>query len=151
MADVRAAHRTATLIMYAVMAMLVVYTIVVEVISRTASTPDPAPEPGAIRYIFYAVSVSMIFLSQVVKTTMLRNTSGLSLDEVIGKLTRANVAVAAFAETPVLFGLVLFVMWRQTTDFYILAFVSLYVALRHFPRWSSWESVAQDAARNESI
>ena len=149
MAGVRAAHRTATLIMYIVMAMLVVYTIAVEAISRTSPSPDPTPEPGAVRYIFYAIAVAMIFLSQVVKATMLRNASRLSLDEVVRKLTQANVAVAAFAETPVLFGLVLFVMWRQTTDFYILAFVSLYVALRHFPRYGSWERTAQAAARRE--
>jgi hypothetical protein len=150
MADVRAAHRTATLIMYAVMAILVVYTIAVEAISRTSSSPDPAPEPGAIRYIFYAVAVAMIFLSQVVKATMLRDPSRFSLEEVVKKLTQANIAVAALVEVPVLLGLVSFFMWRETTDYYVLAFVSLYVALRHFPRYGSWERVAQAAARRES-
>jgi hypothetical protein len=149
MATVRAAHRTATLITYIVIAMLVVYTIAVEVVSRTVSSPDPARDPGVVRYIFYAIAVAMIFLSQVVKATMLRNPSRLGLDEAVRKLTQANIAVAAFAEIPVLLGLVTFIVWRNTSDYYILAFVSLYVILRHFPRYATWEKVAQAAARTE--
>ena len=149
MAAVRAAHRSATLITYIVIGMLVVYTIAVELIGRATSSPDPVPDPGIIRYIFYAVAIAMIFLSQVVKATMLRNPARLGLDEALRKLTQANVAVAAFAEVPVLLGLVMFILWRNTSDYYILAFVSLYVILRHFPRYASWEKIAQAAARSE--
>jgi hypothetical protein len=35
---------------------------------------------------------------------------------------------------------VLFILGRQSSDFYILLVVSLYMLVRHFPRREQWEA-----------
>ncbi len=135
--------------MYAMMASLVFYIIIVEVISRTSGEPEMAQDVDLIRYIFYAVSIGALFMTQVVKALMLRGLAGADMDTVLAKLQSSNVLAAGLAEAPAILGFVMFLVWRQYTDFYILTFVSLYIMLRHFPRYAVWERVASTARKGE--
>lgn len=135
--------------MYAVMASLVFYIIIVEVISRATPEPDIQPQIDIIRYVIYAVAISMIFATQLVKAVMLRNASRMTAEMALARLQTSNIIVAGLAETPAILGFVMYLAWRQYTDFYILALVSLYVCVRHFPRRANWERVVESATRGE--
>lgn len=132
--------------MYAMMASFAFYIIIVEVISRTTAEPELLPDVELIRYIFYAFSVAAIFIAQVIKALLLRNLDGASLDTVLGKLQTANIFAAGLAQTPAVLGLIMYLVWHQYTDFYVLTFVSLYITVRHFPRYAVWRRVASAAA-----
>jgi len=137
------AHRQAALIMYAVMATLLAYVIVVELVHRTRDDTAVQVLPEVARYVLYGVAISMVFLTQIVRALVLRGTPRGDLDAALARLNVASVITGLLAETPALMGLVLFIVWGQYTDFYILFFVSLYLTVRHFPRFGTWESVAR--------
>jgi len=141
MAQVKDTHRVATIIMYAMMASLVLYIVIVEVLNRTSAEPERLQQVDLIRYIFYAMAVAMIFMAQLIKALMLRGLHGAGIDVALARLQASNLIAALLAETPALLGLVMYIVWRQYTDFYILTFVSLYIMVRHFPRWAAWQRV----------
>jgi hypothetical protein len=102
----------------------------------------PPPEVYAsfemLRIALFAVAGLLVFTSTVLKGSILRNAPAHS-DLRIGRLRTATIITAAFAEVPVIFGLVLFILGRQTSDFYILLVISIYMLVRHFPRREQWE------------
>lgn len=146
---VKNSHRVASTIMYAMMASFAFYIIIVEVLNRTTAQPELLPDVDLTRYIFYAFSVAAIFVTQLVKALMLRNLAGANMEKVLGKLQTANILAAGLAQTPAILGLVMYLVWHQYTDFYMLTFVSLYITVRHFPRYAVWQRVASAAAGGE--
>jgi len=128
--------------MYAVIGTLVVYVAVVEWLNRSRDVVETEPLPEVARFILYGVAISMVFLTQIVRALVLRGIPR-DLDAAIQRLNLASVITGILAETPALMGLVLFIVWGQYTDFYILLFVSLYLFVRHFPRYGTWEKVGR--------
>ncbi len=122
---------------------LFVYAIIVELINRTGTINDAmVTAPQAIRWVIYAAAVSMVFVIPVVKGLMLRGFSPRGEDEVLERLASASVLAGALAEVPAICGLVLFFLNRAYyADFYILGLISLYLLLRHYPRFGQWECV----------
>jgi hypothetical protein len=131
------------LITYAVMGTLAAYVIVVELINRTRDDFAAQSFPEIVRYVLYGVAISMVFLTQIVRAIVLRGTPRGDLEGALRRLNLASVITGILAETPALMGLVMFVVWGQYSDFYILFFVSLYLTVRHFPRFGTWERVAR--------
>jgi hypothetical protein len=137
----RTAHRQASIIVGSLIASLFVYAIVVELLSRSDSLPEPLSPPEAIRWAFYAVAVAMVFMSHVVKAFMLRGFHTANVEELLARLTTANIITAAFGEVPAVLGFALYFVGRFYTDFYILSLISLYLMFRHFPRYAQWEKL----------
>lgn len=142
---VRASHRRATIIVGAMTASLFVYAAVVEITSRSGEVLPGANPPEAIRWAFYAFAVAAVFISHVAKAFMLRGFRAAGIDEVLAQLTTANVVTASVAESPAVAGLVLFFLDRDYyADFYILALISFYLLVRHFPRYGAWERLVRE-------
>jgi len=57
----------------------------------------------------------------------------------IGVLTTAAVVTFALCEAPAVFGLVLFLLGRNTSDFYLFLLISLFYFAVYFPKFSTWE------------
>jgi len=130
-------HRQAVLVTAAIGASLVFYAVMVEVLRRTLPPAEVVPAFDMLRIALFAVAGVMVFTTTVLKATLLRNAPP-SGDMRLARLRTASILTAAFAEVPVIFGLVLFIFGRLTTDFYILLVVSLYILVRHFPRRDQW-------------
>jgi hypothetical protein len=140
-ARVRAAHRQATLIVGAMTASLAVYAAVVEVVGRSGAVVTGTNPPEVLRWAFYAVAAGMVFMSHLAKAFLLRGLREAGVDEILARLTTANVVTAALAETPAVLGLVLFFLSpRYYADFYILEAIALYLLVRHFPRLGAWRN-----------
>lgn len=145
---VREAHRRSTVIVRAMIASLFVYAIIVEAVGRTGLVETARPAPDLVRLIFYAVAVSMVFVSHVLKAFMLRNVRVGGVEEALARLTSASVVTAAVAETPAVLGLVLFFVGHYYTDFYFMAVISVYLLLRHYPRYAAWEAFVRRQVPN---
>jgi hypothetical protein len=84
----------------------------------------------------------MVFLTHLVKGFMLRGPRAAGADEMLARLTTAHIVAGALSETPAILGLILFFLGRQFySDFYILSLISLYLLIRHFPRYARWEQI----------
>ena len=132
-------HRQAVVVTGAIGASLPVYAAMIEVLRRTLPQAQEFPQFEMLRIALFAVAGVIVFTSTVLKGAILRNPPA-SPDLRIQRLRTASIITAAFAEVPVIFGLVLFILGRQTTDFYILLVVSLYMLVRHFPRKEHWDA-----------
>ena len=126
------------------LASLVVFLIIVEVLKRKLGFADSSGDGfEPLRIVFYAIAISMVFIINLVHGFMLKAEKSDDIGRIAAKLTTVSVIVSAMAETPLLFGFVLFMGWGYYTDFYILGFVTLYLMLRHFPFYGQWERFAR--------
>lgn len=140
----RTSHRQALIVVGAITSSLFVYAIVVELVSRSGASFGGAGAPEVLRWAFYAVAVTMVFTSHVVKSIMLRGIGDVDPEQAFARLTTAHIVTAAMAEAPAVLGLVLFILDRRFyVDFYILCLVALYLLFRHFPRYAPWESAVR--------
>lgn len=122
---------------------LFVFVVIVEIINRR---PLPGGESefiqnvDPIRYTFYAIAILLVLAAIVVRGFLLKSATATDIQSLTAKLNIVHVVTYGMADAPAIMGLVLFLVWRCRTDFYILSFISLYLMFRHFPRYRSWES-----------
>ena len=124
------------------MGALVFYVIAVEVLTRVMGLEVRLDGiPTTVRYGLFAVAVTMVFLTQVVRGMLTRKSSP---DEVAfaSRMIVVSVVTGALSEIPAILGLVTFFVWHEATDFYLMTAISAYLFLRHYPRWSTWEKLA---------
>lgn len=130
--------------MAAMLAGIVMFVIVVEVLKRSPGFASRSFDGfELLRIVFYAVSISLVLIINVVHGFVLKGEKSDDIGSIAATLTKVSFIVSALAETPVILGLVLFVVWGYYTDFYILGFVSLYLMFRHFPFYGQWEKFAK--------
>ena len=121
---------------------LIVFVFVVQFLHRR---PPPLDAPvlsdnvDLVRYVFYGIAIILVLAAHVIRGFVLRSAAGDSVRELGARLNLVNVVTLGLADAPAIMGLVLFIVWRRHTDFYLLGFISLYLMLRHFPRYRSWE------------
>jgi hypothetical protein len=61
-----------------------------------------------------------------------------------GILTTAAVITYALCEAPAIFGLVLFFLGRNSSDFHLFLLCSLFYFAVYFPKFSRWEEWYRD-------
>lgn len=142
---IHAAHRQARLIVAAIGFTIISYVIVVEVLLRMQPGVVPAGDSQMLRIIFYTVAVIAIFSATVIKALLLR-TAPATPEARLMRLQSTTIMSAAFAELPAIFGLVLFFLTRQRSDFYSLAVVAAYLIVRHLPQRETWENYVRRGA-----
>lgn len=143
-ASLKGAYFRARVVVLALLASIAFYTIIVEVINRTGMGPVAQSSPDVIRYVFFALSILIVFGTNIARAILMRTTRAETVDAFVGRLVNVHIVVAALGQTPAVLGFVLFVTWRQYVDFYMLAFISVYLLLRHFPRLPQWERLVRE-------
>ena len=140
----RSAQRRASYQMASMLVSIVVFFVIVEVIKRKPDHVSPSDEGfELLRIVFYGLAIAMVFVINVVQGFMLKAEKSDDIGPITNRLTTVNVIVSGLAESPAILGFVLFMVWGYDTDFYILGFVSLYLMVRHFPRYRHWEKFAR--------
>jgi hypothetical protein len=138
------AHRRARIQMSSILASLVIFVLIVEILKRRPGmTGAGAGEFEVLRIVFYAIAISMVFAINLVHGFMLKSTKTDDITQIAAKLTTITIVMSALSETPLILGFVLFLGWGYNADFYILGFVSLYLMIRHFPYYGQWEKFAR--------
>jgi len=156
MDKLRSAYRVAVIIGLAMMASLLVYAAIVGVLGKEPAGLRSAPALSGsqlefIRLVLLGVTAIIFFLIRFVNTRILaaegeqgkkpasrpRQMSGVPPE--FGRLTTAAVVTYALCEAPAIFGLVLFFLSRNSSDFHIFLLISLFYFAIYFPKFSQWE------------
>jgi len=154
MDDLRKLYRVAAIIGLVMILSVLGYTVVVEVL-RNKSTPVLDPETNShsldrVKYFLVGISVVLFFVIRIVKQAILgagmpQSVSGRAASNPDGdappiqRLLVSSVVGYALSEVPAIFGLVLFLLGGDASDFYLFLLISLFFFSNHFPRFSQWE------------
>jgi hypothetical protein len=146
--DVRRAYRETAIVCGAMVASVVMYAIVVEVLR--ARLPPGGVGAGlttdVLRYAFYLLA-GVQGLAIPVARRWAETGAASPKSSVLSRLRTGALVAASLAEAPAVLGLVLFLLEGRRLDFYVLAGWSLLLHLFHFPRLERWEEAARTAAR----
>jgi F0F1-type ATP synthase membrane subunit c/vacuolar-type H+-ATPase subunit K len=155
MDKLRAAYRVAVIIGLAMMASLLVYAAIVGILEKgTVEFHGPAMADSQLELIKFALlglTAILFFIIRFINAKILtaegekgnkldartRQSSGVPPE--FGRLTTAAVVTYALYETPAIFGLVLFFIGRNSSDFHLFLLISLFFFAIYFPKFSQWE------------
>jgi hypothetical protein len=157
MDKLRAAYRVAVIIGLVIMASLLVYAVIVGLFeNRTIAFPETPALSGneleIVKFALLGVSIIIFFLIRFVNARILaaEGEQGKELDprsrQMSGappefqRLTTAAIITYALCETPAIFGLVLFFLGRNASDFHRFLLISLFFFAVNFPKFSQWEA-----------
>jgi multisubunit Na+/H+ antiporter MnhE subunit len=145
--ELRIHLRSATLIATAVIASLIVYLGLVEVLRavyrpfRGFATLTYIPQ---LRYSIFGAAVVVIVLIRVLRPRLLRKAPQEETRTALHRLQRATILTMVLGEVPGILGLGLFLLSGYNIDFYVLVFASLLLVFIFFPRRSAWEEWLRD-------
>lgn len=156
MDKLRAAYRVAVIIGLAMMASQLVYAVIVGILDKDPSLIRSAPalsesQVEIMKFALLGVTVVIFFVIRFVNASLLklngeagnlrdarsRQSSGAPPE--FGRLTTAAVVTYALCEAPAIFGLVLFFLGGNASDFHLFLLISLFFFAVHFPKFSQWE------------
>lgn len=137
-----AAYKQTATVAGAIAASLLMYAVVSEVLMR-APTSDGVPaflEP--LRIALFVIAGVAIFVTTIIKGVMLRNAPADAAAR-LARLRTATFTALALCELPAISGLILVMVGRNRSDFYMLLAISTYMMVRHFPRRGAWDEYMQ--------
>ena len=108
--------------------------------SSSAWWDTPAPDGGAMRYLFISVAVASVVIGRSVRT---RETAELPVD--VAASTSLSWRMVVYACAPVTIGAVLALMTRQMWDYYALLAVTLVGLVVLFPTFAQWVAWSRPA------
>jgi hypothetical protein len=135
-------RRIAVLIHVSLMASLLIYLLLVEVVFRSM---DLSPSPGtggsfgSLRYVFYGISVLLILFIRRFPA-WLKTGPGVPEPERSNRLLQTSILTSTLCEVPAILGLVMVLLTGSHRDFHYLLFLSLVLFVFYFPRRSFWEA-----------
>jgi hypothetical protein len=156
-ADLQKTYKVAVIIGLCMMGVLLIYTGVVEFLrARNSSdevfTPAPGPDVLALlRYAFLGVAAVEFFVIQFLRKVMLSSDAPTRQTSLPGsfapeaqKLITVSVVTFALCESVAVYGLVLFLVGRSASDFYLFLLISIFYFAVFFPRYGAWEEWVQE-------
>jgi tellurite resistance protein TehA-like permease len=146
--DLRKQFRTTLIITGSLLASIFFYAVLVGLIKTQMRPFQGVLVPGlsrqTLRYLFYGAAAAAVVLVRFVGRAMLRVAPGEGAPHLIARLGRAATMTAALGEIPALLGFALFLLTGLSRDFYVLAFVSLFVEFMYFPRLRVWQDIVRE-------
>lgn len=140
--DLRRTHRDTAIVCGAMVASVLIYAVVVEVLRTRLPPGGVGVNSDVLRYVFYLLAgvqgLAIPFARRAAEAGVRGN--------VPARLRTGALVAASLAEAPAVLGLVLFLLAGRRQDFYALAGWSLLLHLFHFPRSERWEGVARMTA-----
>lgn len=146
MDKLHAAYRVVVIIGLAIMASVLVYAVIVGLFEN-GTLPlggEALPEETAEIVKFACLGIAALAFPLMRFLSNKAMNSGSAGPEAggpgdFGPLTVAAVITFAFCEMPAIFGLVLYILTRNATDFYLFFLISLFYFATNFPKYSQWE------------
>lgn len=140
--EIRAHLKPATMVGAAILACLVVYLALVEVLRAVlkpfrgfAALPDAQP----VRLAAFGLGVLVVLFLLLFRTRLFGRRPGEDVPAAVRRLQRASIVVLVLGEVPAVLGLGLFLLTGSAADFRALLVVSLILTFIGFPRSSTWE------------
>lgn len=138
-------YRITVIVAVAMIASVLMYAGVVELLKRLAPASGPSAEPGTVellRQVFRGLTL-VHFLALAWLGGRARRPEGKPLARLQGLKTLTMTSLA-LAESIAVYGLVLFLLSRNPIDFYHLLLVSLLSFIVVFPRRDRWEDALSE-------
>jgi len=143
-------HRMATVIGYGMIGTLLLFTAVFETLrAMNHETQELLPNATVeiLRYVLLGIAFVEFFLIRFVRRMIFSrggriNSLANQRDPILAKaqkLLTASIITFAFCESVGIYGLVLFLIGRNSFDFYLFTFLSLIFFGYYFPKYSQWE------------
>ena len=150
----RQVFRTAVYVHVAIVAAVLLYAIMLEVLKATLR-PMPRLAGGAatqvLRYIFYGLAIVAVIAVRLVNRGVFRGQPGEPYPEFLHRLSRTAILTSILCEAPAGLGLVLVFLTGTARDFYYLLFVSLFLAFMYFPRSRAWAEIIRERYPQEGV
>jgi predicted histidine transporter YuiF (NhaC family) len=145
--ELRIHLKSVTLIATAIIASLVVYLGLVEVL-RAVYRPFRGFATIAniqqLRYAVFGAAAAVIVLIRLLRSRLLRKAPREDAKTALHRLQRAAIMTMVLGEIPGILGLGLFLLSGYNIDFYVLVFASLLLVFMYFPRRTAWEEWLRD-------
>jgi hypothetical protein len=145
--ELRIHLKSATLIATAIIASLLIYLGLVEVL-RAVYRPFRGFATIAniqqLRYVVFGAAAAVIVLIRLLRPQLLRKAPGEDAKTALHRLQRAAIMTLVLGEIPGILGLGLFLLSGYNIDFYVLVFASLLLIFMYFPRRTAWEEWLRD-------
>ena len=132
-------YRVALVINVALASSLGVYVIIVEIIKLQVGSVAWIPYVDFIRYAFLGAGLLMFPFVRFVDAVLLKKTREETPEMLLARLSGAAIVKGVLCELPGILGLVLFMLTRQSNDFYMLVAISVVMYLVYFPRHGRWQ------------
>ena len=141
---IKSTYQVSLYIHLGVMASLLIYIALVEIFGMKLSPySDQSSYLTSMRYIFYGITIVVIFaIRRITSLYKLKPITG-TIEKNLNRMLRISVITSLLCEIPALLGLVYFLVKGIKKDFYYLVILSAVLLLLYFPRYSSWESLAE--------
>ncbi len=137
--DLRAQHRTATIVAVALMVAVASCWSLGPTLARLGTLKPAFAGDARIGYLALALGVVVVVVAGIVRRATLAGSVG----EPGARLLAASIVASALAEVPGVGGLVVYLLTGLPTAAYPLFVLSLAALLLYFPRWSQWEEWAK--------
>ena len=153
--DLKRVFRTTVIVNGALVASLIIYALIVELI-RFQLKPFlgmlvSGPSHQTLRYLVFGAAVGMVVFVRLTGRTLLKVRPGEDLHHLISRLSRAAVITSSLGELPAILGFVLFLLTGFFRDFYALLFVSLVLEFMYFPRLKVWQDLARERFPQQGV
>lgn len=140
--ELRGHFRPAATVSAAVVASLVLYLVLVEVL-RAVYKPfrgfASLGDVQTVRYAVFGAAIVVVILIRLLRPRLLRPVPGADERTALVRLQRAAVLTMVLAEVPAILGLGHFLITGLNVDFYVLLVASLVLVFMYFPRKAAWE------------
>ncbi|MCG2725215.1 MAG: hypothetical protein L6420_02980 [Elusimicrobia bacterium] len=135
-------HKLASIISYAVMAIIIIYALTIEIFKNAASGFKPLLEPQTAMTVKYAsfLIVALVFIAiKQVSKAKLKSEKNKTAEEFLKNIFAVSVLRAAIFEVPSFIGFILFFLAGAYVEFYILSFFSFIMVILYFPNRDEWD------------
>ena len=159
--ELRKAYRIAAVIGAAMIASLVMYAVVVELIKKqNAPFSGFSPMPDGfeiLRYALLAVVAVEFIVIRFLNTLILSGRVPIRSSPTtapyapgVQRLITASIISYALCESVAVYGLVLFFIQGNSNDFYLFLALSLLCFIVYFPRYNTWEEWLEEQEREQA-
>ena len=141
--ELRTHLRPAVMVGAALMASLVLYLGIVEVLRRAAPGPfhgfAAASMTQSLRLAGFGAAAAVILAILLLRPRLFRRRPAEDVPAAARRLQNASIIILVLGEAPAVFGLALFLVGGSGSDFYKFLFVSIVLTFLNFPRLGAWE------------
>lgn len=155
--NLRNAQKVALFISFSFIFTLVIYAGLVEFFLGDLDLGKVSSDLSFLRYIFMAIATIEVFLMVIIKNRVLsgetkliqqpgseKDSSKPNEEEFINRLRSAHIITYTLCESIAIYGLILFMLEKNKTEFYAFLGVALFLMLVHFPKYDDWKSQLED-------
>jgi hypothetical protein len=155
--NLRNAQKGALIISFAFIFSLVIYAGLAEFFLGDLDPGKGFSGLSFLRYILMAAAAVEVVLMVIIKNRILsgefkfmqqpgseKDSPGPDEAEFINRLRSAHIITYALCESIAIYGLILFMLGKDKTEFYAFLGISLFLMLVHFPKYDDWKSRLED-------